>query len=347
MDFQLSCPIPINEYPVITMAHGSGGTLSHQLIEKMFQPAFDNELLNAGHDGAVIHGAGDRIAFTTDSFVVQPIFFPGGNIGDLAVNGTVNDLACCGATPGYLSVGMILEEGLPMEDLWAVVVSMKKAADRAGVRIVTGDTKVVDRGSGDKIFINTSGVGRVREGIDIDPRNCRPGDVIILSGTIGDHGVAIMSARAGIEFETAIESDTAALNGLVETMLDASPHISVLRDPTRGGVATTLNEISRSSQVGMVLDENTIPVSPAVRGACEVLGLDPLYIANEGKLLVILPEDDADAVLGRMREHPLGKDARVIGRVSGEHPSVVRMITSIGSSRVIDMLTGEPLPRIC
>ena len=347
MDFQLSCPIPIKEYPVITMAHGSGGTLSHQLIEQMFQPAFDNPLLNAGHDGAVIQGAGDRLAFTTDSFVVQPIFFPGGNIGDLAVNGTINDLACCGATSGYLSVGMILEEGLPMEDLWTVVVSMKKAAERAGIKIVTGDTKVVDRGSGDKIFINTSGVGRVREGIDIDPRNCRPGDVIILSGTIGDHGVAIMSARAGIEFETTIESDTAALNGLVETMLDASQHISVLRDPTRGGVATTLNEISRSANVGMVLNEKMIPVSPAVRGACEVLGLDPMYIANEGKILVILPEGEAAAVLGRMREHPLGKDARMIGKVSGEHPSVVRMITSIGSSRVVDMLTGEPLPRIC
>jgi hydrogenase expression/formation protein HypE len=347
MDFQLSCPIPVSEYPVITMAHGSGGTLSHQLIEKMFQPAFDNEMLNAGHDGAVIRGVGDRIAFTTDSFVVQPIFFPGGNIGDLAVNGTVNDLACCGAMPGYMSVGLILEEGLPMEDLWAVVISMKRAADRAGIRIVTGDTKVVDRGSGDNIFINTSGIGRVIEGIDIDPRNCRPGDVIILSGTIGDHGVAIMSARAGLEFETAIESDTAALNGLVETILDTGPHVSVLRDPTRGGVATTLNEISRSASVGMVLDENMIPVSPDVKGACEVLGLDPMYIANEGKLLVILPEDEAGAVLDRMREHPLGKGANVIGKVSAEHPSVVRMTTSIGSSRVIDMLTGEPLPRIC
>jgi hydrogenase expression/formation protein HypE len=347
MDFQPSCPIPISEYPVITMAHGSGGILSHQLIEKMFQPAFNNDLLNAGHDGAVIAGEAGRLAFTTDSFVIQPIFFPGGNIGDLAVNGTVNDLACCGAKPEYMSVGMILEEGLPMDDLWKIVLSMKEAAVKAGVSIVTGDTKVVDRGSGDKIFINTSGIGRVREGVNIDPRNCQPGDVVILSGTIGDHGVAIMSARAGLEFETSIESDSAALNGLVDTILDASTNISVLRDPTRGGVATTLNEISQSARVGMVIQETLIPVSPAVRGACEVLGLDPLYIANEGKLLVILPEKDADTVLGKMRQHPQGSEACVIGKLTAEHPSMVRMITSIGTSRIIDMLTGEQLPRIC
>jgi hydrogenase expression/formation protein HypE len=332
---------------MITMAHGSGGILSHQLIEKMFQPAFDNDLLNAGHDGAVIAVEDGRLAFTTDSFVVQPIFFPGGNIGDLAVNGTVNDLACCGAKPEYISVGMILEEGLPMEDLWKIVLSMKHAADKAGVSIVTGDTKVVDRGSGDKIFINTSGVGKVREGVNIDPRNCQPGDAIILSGTIGDHGVAILSARAGMEFETSIESDSAAMNGLVDIILNASSKVSVLRDPTRGGVATTLNEISQSARVGMVLQEARIPVSPAVRGACEVLGLDPLYIANEGKLLVILPEEEAETVLGKMRQHPLGLDACVIGKLVAGHPSVVRMTTSIGSSRIIDMLTGEQLPRIC
>ncbi len=347
MDFQLNCPIPISEYPVITMAHGSGGILSQQLIEQMFLPVFDNELLNAGHDGAILAGDSGRLAFTTDSFVVQPIFFPGGNIGDLAVNGTVNDLACCGATPDYMSVGMILEEGLPMEDLWKIVVSMKRAADKAGVGIVTGDTKVVDRGSGDKIFINTSGVGRIREGVSIDPRNCRPGDVIILSGTIGDHGVAILSARSGLEFETAIQSDSAALNGLVENILDVSPKISVLRDPTRGGVASALNEISRKARVGMVLQETMIPVSPAVRGACEILGLDPLYIANEGKLLVILPEKEADKVLEAIRKHPLGPQACVIGKLSAEHPSVVRMTTRIGSSRIIDMPTGEQLPRIC
>jgi hydrogenase expression/formation protein HypE len=329
------------------MAHGSGGILSHQLIEKMFQPAFDNEWLNTGHDGAVVAVDKGRLAFTTDSFVVQPIFFPGGDIGDLAVNGTVNDLACCGAVPEYLSVGMILEEGLPMEDLWKIVRSMKEAADHAGVSIVTGDTKVVDRGSGDKIFINTSGVGRIPQGVEMDPRKCRPGDVIILSGTIGDHGVAIMSARAGLEFETTIESDTAALNGLVGTILNVTSRISVLRDPTRGGVATTLNEISRSARLGMILEEKSIPVSQEVRGACEVLGLDPLYIANEGKLLVILPEDEAGTVLAKMREHPLGSEACVIGRLTSEHPGVVRMTTSIGSSRIIDMLTGEQLPRIC
>jgi hydrogenase expression/formation protein HypE len=347
MNLELNCPIPISEYPVITMAHGSGGKLSHQLIEKMFRPVFSSRELDAGHDGAILSPGEGELAFTTDSFVVKPIFFPGGNIGDLAVNGTVNDLACCGARPEYLSVGMILEEGLPMKDLWKIVLSMKEAADRAGVRIVTGDTKVVDHGSGDLIFINTSGIGRVREGVRIDPSSCRPGDVVILSGFIGDHGVAIMSAREGLRFETGIESDTAPINGLVDAILDASKEISVLRDPTRGGVATTLNEISRSSGVGMVLDENSIPVRPGVRGACEVLGLDPLYIANEGKLLVILPEKETGKVLEAMRNHPLGSDATIIGRLTADHPNIVRMTTTIGSSRIIDMLTGEQLPRIC
>ncbi len=343
----MNCPIPISEYPVITMAHGSGGRLSHQLIDKMFVPTFDSAELSAGHDGAVFPAGSGYLAFTTDSFVVKPIFFPGGNIGDLAVNGTVNDIACCGATPEYLSVGMILEEGLPMEDLWKIVLSMKEAADKAGVKIVTGDTKVVDHGSGDKIFINTTGVGKVREGVRIDPSNCKPGDVVILSGYIGDHGVAIMSAREGLKFQTSIESDSAPLNGLVEAILDASTDISVLRDPTRGGVATTLNEISRSAGVGIVLDEKLIPVRSEVQGACEVLGLDPLYIANEGKLLVIVPEKQSANVLDAMRKHPYGTHSAIIGKLSEKHPSVVRMTTSIGSSRIIDMLTGEQLPRIC
>ena len=347
MDFKLNCPIPISEYPVITMAHGSGGKLSHQLIDKMFRPIFSDEQLDAGHDGAVFPVLSGKFAFTTDSFVVKPVFFPGGNIGDLAVNGTVNDLACCGAKPEYLSVGMILEEGLPMEDLWKIVLSMKEAADEAGIRIVTGDTKVVDHGSGDQIFINTSGVGTVKEGVNIDPARCKPGDVVILSGFIGDHGVAIMSAREGLEFQTSIESDTAALNSLVEVILDASLNISVLRDPTRGGVATTLNEISKSANAGIVIDETTIPVRPEVRGACEVLGLDPMYIANEGKILVILPESESEKVLKAMQSHPNGTDSVIIGRLTEEHPSVVRMTTSIGSSRIIDMLTGEQLPRIC
>lgn len=329
------------------MAHGSGGRLSHQLIDKMFVPAFSSEQLNAGHDGAVFPAGSGNLAFTTDSFVVKPIFFPGGNIGDLAVNGTVNDLACCGAQPEYLSVGMILEEGLPMDELWKIVLTMKQAADRAGVRIVTGDTKVVDHGSGDKIFINTTGIGRVKEGVRIDPSSCKPGDVVILSGYIGDHGVAIMSAREGIEFETGIESDSAPLNGLVETILDASNNVSVLRDPTRGGVATTLNEISRSASAGIVLDEKSIPVRQEVQGACEVLGLDALYIANEGKLLVIVKESDSKKVLEAMKKHPLGTHSSIIGKLTQDHPSIVRMITSIGSSRIVDMLTGEQLPRIC
>lgn len=347
MNFNLECPIPISEYPVITMAHGSGGKLSHQLIDKMFRPIFADEQLDAGHDGAVFEVGNGRIAFTTDSFVVKPVFFPGGNIGDLAVNGTVNDLACCGAKPEYLSVGMILEEGLLMEDLWKIVLSMKAAADKAGVRIVTGDTKVVDHGSGDQIFINTSGVGRVREGVNIDPASCKQGDVILLSGYIGDHGVAIMSAREGLEFQTSIESDSAPLNGLVDAILDASQNVSVLRDPTRGGVATTLNEISRSANAGIVLYESSLPVRPEVQGACEVLGLDPLYIANEGKILVIVRKEDAETVLKAMQNHPYGNHSCIIGYLTEDHPSIVRMTTSIGSSRIIDMLTGEQLPRIC
>jgi hydrogenase expression/formation protein HypE len=347
MDFNLSCPIPIKEYPIITMAHGSGGVLSHNLIEKMFRYAFENDLLDEGHDGAVFEVHNGKMAYTTDSFVVNPLFFPGGNIGDLAVNGTINDLVCCGAKPLYLSAGFILEEGLPMEDLWRIVLSMKEAADRGGVKIITGDTKVVDRGKGDKIFINTSGVGIIPEGINISPKKCRPGDAIILSGRIGDHGVAIMSARSGLEFETKITSDTVALNGLADIIFNTTQNIHVLRDPTRGGLATTLNELARSADVGMLIDEGKIPVSEEVKGACEILGLDPLYIANEGKLIIILPEEEASRVVGAMKHHQAGAEASVIGRVISEHPGLVRMTTSIGSSRIVDMLTGDQLPRIC
>lgn len=347
MDFNLSCPIPINEYPVITMAHGSGGILSHQLIDKMFMPAFENDILAEGHDGAMFNIPAGRMAFTTDSFVVSPIFFPGGNIGDLAVNGTINDLVCCGAVPIYLSVGFILEEGLPMEDLWKIVISMKRSADKAGISIITGDTKVVDRGKGDKIFINTSGIGMIHEGIHISPHSCKQWDVIIVSGRIGDHGVAIMSARSGLEFETTIISDSAALNGLAEQVFKCTRNIHVLRDPTRGGLATTLNEISKSANTGIILEENKIPVSEEVKGACEILGLDPLYVANEGKLIIILPEEEAGNVLNTLHEHPLGRDASIIGRITNDHPGIVRMTTTIGSSRIIDMLTGEQLPRIC
>ena len=306
-----------------------------------------NEFLSEGHDGAAFEVPAGRMAYTTDSFVVNPVFFPGGNIGDLAINGTINDLVCCGAKPLYMSAGFILEEGLPMEDLWKIVVSMKYAAERGGVKIVTGDTKVVDRGKGDKIFINTSGVGIIPEGINISPRNSTPGDVIILSGRIGDHGVAIMSARSGLEFETKIVSDTVALNGLADKIFNTTSNIHVLRDPTRGGVATTLNELCRSAGVGMVIDEEKIPVSGEVRGACEILGLDPLYIANEGKLIIILPEAEADRVVGAMKQDPAGAEATIIGRVTSEHPGIVRMTTSIGSSRIVDMLTGDQLPRIC
>ncbi len=347
MEFILSCPIPLNEYPIITMAHGSGGVLSHNLVEKMFMAAFRNEFLSEGHDGAAFEVPAGRMAYTTDSFVVNPVFFPGGNIGDLAINGTINDLVCCGAKPLYMSAGFILEEGLPMEDLWKIVVSMKYAAERGGVKIVTGDTKVVDRGKGDKIFINTSGVGIIPEGINISPRNSTSGDVIILSGRIGDHGVAIMSARSGLEFETKIVSDTAALNGLADKIFNTTSNIHVLRDPTRGGVATTLNELCQSAGVGMVIVEEKIPLSEEVKGACEILGLDPLYIANEGKLIIILPEVEADRVVGAMKQDPAGAEATIIGRVTSEHPGIVRMTTSIGSSRIVDMLTGDQLPRIC
>ena len=327
--------------------HGSGGRISQRLISDLMLPAFNNNILSQLGDGAVLELEGTRIAFSTDTFTVDPLFFPGGDIGMLSVNGTVNDLSMCGAVPCFLSIGVLMEEGLPMEDLWKIVLSMKQAADRAGARIVTGDTKVVDHGSGDKIFINTTGIGKVREGVRIDPANCRPGDAVILNGYIGDHGIAIMSAREGLKFETSIESDSAPLNGLVNSILDTSRDISVLRDPTRGGVATTLNEISRASGTGMVLNEMDIPVRDEVRGACEILGLDPLYIANEGKLLVIVPESKAGRVLEAMKNHPLGNNSSIIGHVTAEHPSVVRMITSIGSSRILDMLSGDQLPRIC
>jgi hydrogenase expression/formation protein HypE len=313
----------------------------------MFQVAFGNEMLSEGHDGAAFSVTSGRLAYTTDSFVVNPVFFPGANIGDLAVNGTINDLVCCGAKPLYLSAGFILEEGLLMEDLWKVVVSMKNSAERGGVKIITGDTKVVDRGKGDKIFINTSGIGVIPEGINISPRNTTSGDRIILSGRIGDHGVAVMSARSGLEFETTVISDTTALNGLADKIFGTTKNIHVLRDPTRGGVATTLNELCQSAGVGMIIEEEKIPVSEEVKGACEILGLDPLYIANEGKLVLIVPEEEAEKVVEAMREHPDGYESSIIGRVTAEHPGIVRMTTSIGSSRIIDMLTGDQLPRIC
>ncbi len=345
--FGSTCPIPLSDYEHILLAHGGGGKLTRQLIEKMFYPLLGNEILARGHDGAYLTTTGGNLAFTTDSFVVDPVFFPGGNIGDLAINGTVNDLVCCGAIPKYISLAFILEEGLPMEDLWEIVKSIKSAADQSGVMVVTGDTKVVGRGKGDRIFINTSGIGEVIEGTNIGPEQCTPGDVIIINGSIADHGIAIMSKREGMTFETELESDTAALNGMVIEVLQRYKSIHVLRDPTRGGLASALNEISQASSTGMTLYEDKIIVNESVRGACEIMGFDPLYIANEGKVLIIVPEEDAHGVLDILRSHQEGKEAAVIGRVTGEHPGIVKLINTIGSTRIVDMITGEQLPRIC
>lgn len=342
-----SCPVPLRNQPNIVLGHGGGGKLSAELVEHLFLPAFRNEQLEQLGDAAVFQLNGSRLAMSTDSFVVRPLFFPGGNIGELAVNGTVNDLSMSGARPLYLSTGFIIEEGLPLATLARVVDSMAAAANKAGVALITGDTKVVDKGHGDGLYINTSGIGLVPSGLNIGANQARPGDVVLLSGTIGDHGMAVMSVREGLQFDTTIESDTAALNGLVAAMLAVTPEIHVLRDPTRGGVASSLNEIARSSQVGIRLDENKIPVNGAVRSACELLGMDPIYVANEGKLLAIVPPQQAEAVLQAMRHHPLGQQAAIIGEVVSRHPGVLVAQTGIGGTRVIAMQVGEQLPRIC
>jgi hydrogenase expression/formation protein HypE len=342
-----TCPLPLSDYQEIVLAHGSGGKISQQLIQEILLPQFRNDLLDVQHDGAVFWVNGARLAFSTDSFVVNPIFFPGGDIGKLAIHGTVNDLAMCGARPLYLSAGFILEEGLSMQDFRAVVGSMRAAAAAAGVSLVTGDTKVVDRGKADKIFINTSGIGLVPEKVNVYPGRARPGDKVIVSGEIAVHGIAIMSVREGIEFETEVLSDTAPLNGLVSALLAVAQDIHVLRDPTRGGITSALNEIAQSARVGILLDEARIPVSEEVKGACEILGLDPLYVANEGKLLAIVAPEEVDPVLSAMQEHPLGEKAAVIGTVTDEHRGFVFMKTRIGGTRVVDMLSGEQLPRIC
>jgi hydrogenase expression/formation protein HypE len=346
-----SCPIPIYEHKQIVLGHGSGGKLTADLIDKIFLPAFRNPILDKLDDQAVVTVNGTRLAFTTDSFVVTPIFFPGGDIGKLAVHGTVNDLAMSGAQPLYLSAAFILEEGLAVDDLRRIVESMRAAAAEAGVQFVTGDTKVVDRGKGDQIFINTAGIGVIENGINISADRARPGDIILLSGYLGDHGMAIMSQREGLEFEGAIHSDCASLNDLVAAMLatpsSSTDFIHCLRDPTRGGAATTLNEIAKRANVGMLLRETAIPVRDSVQGACEVLGLDPLYVANEGKLLAIVEPAMAGAVLQQMRAHPLGQDAAVIGEVVADHPGMVLMKTEIGGTRVLDVMFGEQLPRIC
>ena len=343
----LNCPVPLNQYDTIVLAHGGGGKLTHQLVERLFKKHFSNKHLDLLHDGAMVSVSEGKIALTTDSYVVSPIVFPGGNIGELAVNGTVNDLAMCGAQPKYLTASFILEEGLSIQELELIVSSMAEAAKKANVEIVTGDTKVVPRGKADKIFITTSGVGIIPAGREIHPSKISAGDKIIISGTIADHGMAIMSVREGLEFESEIRSDTAALNMLVELMFEVSPNIHFLRDPTRGGVASTLNEIAVSANIGIKIDEESIPVNMNVRSACEILGFDPLYVANEGKLVAIVSERDAEKVLSALQQHPLGKDASVIGEVTGEHKGVVVMQTAIGGKRVVDMISGEQLPRIC
>ena len=331
----------------IQMDHGAGGRASQDLVAKTFIPALTNPILTELNDSALLEFQGVRLAMSTDSYVVDPIFFPGGDIGSLAVHGTVNDLAMRGAQPSYLSVGFILEEGLELTDLERLVTSMAAAAREAGVQVVAADTKVVDRGKADRIFINTAGIGIIAPGVDVAGQNARPGDIVLINGPMGDHGVAVLSTREGLSFQTEIESDSASLNGLVVAMLAASNKIHVLRDPTRGGVATALNEVAKQSGVGIQLEESNLPVRPEVNAACEMLGLDPLYVANEGKALIFVAPEDAELVLKAMRQHPLGREACVIGEVITEHPERVVLQTGIGGRRIVDMLSGEQLPRIC
>ena len=344
----MQCPTPITQHETVQMAHGAGGRLSAALMQRVFMPHFHNALLDQLDDQAKLDMPIGRLAFTTDTYVVSPLFFSGGNIGELAVNGTVNDLAVGGALPLYLSAGFVLEEGLPLTELEAVVRSMAEAARRAGVTIVTGDTKVVGRGQCDKLFINTSGIGVVREGVEVSCRNLQVGDSIILSGSVGDHGMAIMSTREGLSFQSRIASDTAALNGMIAKVLDAAPKaIHAMRDPTRGGVAATLNELAGSSNVGIEIEETAIPIKPDVRGACELLGIDPLHVANEGKIIVVVAADQAEQVLEVMRSCKHGSDAALIGSVVADHPKMVVMRTAFGSRRILELPVGDQLPRIC
>jgi len=348
LEISLHCPLPLPAREAVLLGHGSGGRMSADLLRTILLPALQNPALEKLDDQAVIEIAGQRLAFTTDSFVVKPLFFPGGDIGALAVNGTVNDLAMGGATPLFLSLAFILEEGLPIETLVRIVESIRVAAAIAGVTVVTGDTKVVEKGSGDSIFINTSGIGLVPPGLSLSADRARPGDLILLSGTIGDHGITILSQREGLEFSGEISSDTAPLHSLVAAMLAAAPSsIRCLRDPTRGGLSSSLNEFAARSRVGIELEEKSIPVREEVRGACEMLGLDPLYVANEGKLVAIVAPEAAENILGAMRRHPLGKESSLIGVVTGAHPEMVTLRTRLGTSRIVDLLSGDQLPRIC
>lgn len=341
------CPIPISEYPHVTLAHGGGGKLMHQLIQKMFAATFRNALLEQAHDGAVFSPEGKKMAFTTDSYVINPLFFPGGDIGSLAVHGTVNDLAMCGARPLYLSVAFILEEGLSMETLWQIVQSMQQAASRAGVAIVTGDTKVVDKGKGDGIFINTAGVGVIEHELEIAPHRVQEGDVILLSGDVGRHGIAIMAVREGLEFETEIESDSAPVADIVQQLLTAGVEIHCLRDLTRGGLATALLEIAETASLHFRINENAVPVRNEVRAACEMLGLDPLYIANEGRFVAFVHPDHAELALDILKKQAPESTGCAIGSIVSGRPGQVTMKSQIGTVRILDMLSGEQLPRIC
>lgn len=342
-----ACPLPLRDYPRIVLGHGGGGALTQDLVEHLFLPAFSNPSLDALADASVLDLPAGRVAMTTDAFVVRPLFFPGGCIGDLAVNGTVNDLAMAGAQPLHLTAGFILEEGLSMSLLGTVVARMAEAARRAGVEIVAGDTKVVERGRGDGLYVTTAGVGLVGQRVRLGPHLAEPGDRVVVSGSIGDHGIAVMSQREGLEFDTVVESDCAPLHDLVRVMLEVPEAVHALRDPTRGGLAATLNEIARQSRVGMLLDERQVVVDPQVRSACELLGLDPYHVANEGKLVAIVAREHAETILARMHAHPLGRRATIAGEVTAERPGMVAVRTTLGTTRVVPLPLGELLPRIC
>jgi len=346
-DFTPACPLPLSDYPQVLLGHGGGGKLMHQLISKLFLPAFSNPLLEAQHDASVFEIAGQRLAFTTDSYVVRPLFFPGGDLGSLAVHGTVNDLAMAGARPLYLSAGFIIEEGLPMETLWKLTSSMQQAAQKAGVQIITGDTKVVDKGKGDGLFINTAGIGIVEHTLKIAPRSVQPGDAILVSGDLGRHGMAIMAVREGLSFESTIESDSAPLAEPVLQLLRAGIEIHCLRDITRGGLTSVLNEIAESAGLTLHVEEKLIPIREDVRAACEILGLDPLQVACEGRFAAFIPERDADRALEVLLAHPAGAGACRIGKVSDQRTPKVVLKSAIGTQRILDMSTGEQLPRIC
>ncbi|HXV27746.1 MAG TPA: hydrogenase expression/formation protein HypE [bacterium] len=342
-----ACPVPITGYPHVLLAHGGGGKLMHQLIEKVFHPAFKNPFLDQKHDSALLNLNGGKIALTTDSYVIHPLFFPGGDIGSLSVYGTVNDLAMAGAKPLYLSAGFILEEGLPMETLWKIVQSMKAAAEKSGIELVTGDTKVVDKGKGDGIFINTSGVGIVEHPFAIHPSHIRPDDAVLLSGDVGRHGIAIMAVREGLSFESEIESDSAPLNGLVLKLLEAGIRIHCMRDITRGGLATVLNELADARGLSIEIEEEKIPVREDVRGACEILGLDPFYVACEGRFVLMVSSKDSGRALAILQSDPHGSQAAAIGRVNKPTEGIVTLKNGLGTRRILDMLSGEQLPRIC